>query len=115
MFKSRKISRLRVAGCSLLAVLAVAASATASASAKELILYTENGGTLTSGTLNWASTTGSFTFDEPRRRTVWHRPTVRTPEMESHGRQRRQRLRRWRHPRGRAHLLHAERRGHDRA
>ncbi len=65
MFKSRKISRLRAAGCFLLAALALAASATASASAKELILYTEHGGTLNSGTLNWTSTAGSFTFGDP--------------------------------------------------
>jgi hypothetical protein len=38
---------------------------TASASAKELILYTNNGGVVDNGTLSWTSTAGSVTFDEP--------------------------------------------------
>jgi hypothetical protein len=57
--------RIKILTTGIAALAMAGLLSTASASAKELILYTEGGGTVASGTLNATSTSGSFTFDEP--------------------------------------------------
>jgi hypothetical protein len=64
ILKGDTMRGLRIAGACLAVVLTMGLLMAASASAKQLVLSTESGGVVSSGTLSATSTSGSFAFDE---------------------------------------------------